>query len=162
MSSGPSQVDSTPAQLDSRTCQVDFYVLQDPRKSASHLACQLALMAWEQGMRSMLLVTDTQQAAQLDDLMWSVPHGRFLPHGLCSDVSSANPAPPIAIGHRQDLAEAQVEVVINLHTEVVPAPVRFRRVLELVPARESDRQASRLKFRSYREAGLDPVSHNMT
>jgi DNA polymerase-3 subunit chi len=162
VSSGPSQVDSTPAQLDSRTCQVDFYVLQDPRKSASHLACQLALMAWEQGMRSMLLVTDTQQAAHLDDLMWSVPNGRFLPHQLCGDGSSSGQATPIVIGKRQDLAQVQVELVINLDTEPVPGPGRFRRLLELVPARESDRQASRLKFRSYREAGLDPVSHNMT
>ena len=158
MSSGPCQVDSGP-------CQVDFYVLQDPRKSASHLACQLALMAWEQGLRSLLLVADAQhgaqQAAELDELMWSVPSGRFLPHQVCSEVSRARSAAPIAIGNRDDLAHSPVEVVINLHTEAVPGPGRFRRLLELVPAREADRQASRDKFRAYREAGLAPVSHNM-
>ena len=33
------------------SCQVDFYVLTNPDQSAERLACQLAMMAWEQGHR---------------------------------------------------------------------------------------------------------------
>jgi len=138
-------------------CQVDFYVLQEPRKSVEQLACQLAMMAWEQGMSSMLLVADSRQARQVDELMWSIPNGRFLPHQLCVDGLPA----PVTIGSLSDLEGTAVEVVINLDTRAVPEPQRFRRLLELVPARDSDRQASRSKFRAYREAGLQPVSHNM-
>lgn len=142
-------------------CQVDFYVLQDPRKSVEQLACQLAMMAWEQGMRSMVLVADQQQAGQLDELMWSVPNGRFLPHEPCGDNNLETKAAPVTIGNLGDLDRAAVDVVINLDTQAIPAPQRFRRLLELVPARDSDRQASRIKFRAYRDVGLEPVSHNM-
>lgn len=143
--------------MDSSSCQVDFYVMEDPRKSADQLACQLAMMAWEQGLRSLVIVPDSKQAQYLDDLMWSLPHERFLPHQVGGDASQA----PVSIGSPADLDQTQAEVVINLDLAAVPNPQRFRRLLELVPAREADRQASRDKFRSYRELGLNPQSHSM-
>lgn len=147
---------SRPCQVDF-ACQVDFYVVQDERKSVEQLACQLAMMAWEQGMSSMLLLPDPQQAEQLDQLMWSVPHGRFLPHQLCNQTTQA----PVTIGTAADLNNSSAEVIINISTELVPSPQRFRRLLELVPARDAERKASRVKFRAYRELGLKPQSHAM-
>jgi DNA polymerase-3 subunit chi len=150
----------------SSTCQVDFYVVEDERKSVEQLACKLAMMAWEQGMRSMVLLNDSAQAEQLDSLMWSVPHNRFLPHQLSDRQSSSNtgsgaiPA-PVTIGTAADLDHSPAEVIINLTTGMVPSPKRFRRLLELVPARDTERQASRVKFRAYRELGLQPKSHTM-
>lgn len=141
----------------SNSCQVDFYVMEDPRKSVDQLACQLAMMAWEQGLRSLVVVPDASQARQLDELMWSLPQGRFLPHQGSDEASHA----PISIGHMADLDATRAEVIINLDLAAVPQPERFRRLLELVPAREADRQASRVKFRAYRESGLNPQSHAM-
>ncbi len=141
----------------SNACQVDFYVLEDPRKSVQQLACQLAMMAWEQGLRSLVVVPDTGQALQLDELMWSYPQGRFLPHQPeCGDAST-----PVSIGTLADLDRTRAEVIINLDLSAVPGPERFHRLLELVPAREAERQASRSKFRAYRELGLNPQSHSM-
>jgi DNA polymerase-3 subunit chi len=142
-------------------CQVDFYVLQDPRKSVEQLACQLAMMAWEQGMRCLLVVPDQHQAGRLDELMWSVPNGRFLPHQVSDESLNGSLRAPITIGSMAILDQAAVDVVINLDMHAVPGPQRFRRLLELVPARDADREASRNKFRAYREVGLAPVSHNM-
>ncbi|HET6565337.1 MAG TPA: DNA polymerase III subunit chi [Xanthomonadales bacterium] len=141
----------------SNSCQVDFYVLEDPRKSVAHLACQLAVMAWEQGLRSLVVSADSNQAQQLDELMWSAPQGRFLPHQLIHEGKQA----PVSIGTLADLDHAEAEVVINLDIASVPNPHRFRRLLELVPAREAERDASRIKFRTYREQGLNPQSHSM-
>ncbi len=141
----------------SSQCQVDFYVLQDPAKSVQQLACQLALMAWEQGMRSLLLMPDAQQVEQMDELMWSIPQGRFLPHQL----SPQDDVAPVTIGTAADLDATQAAVIINLDRQAISRPERFRRLLELVPADDADRQASRLKFRAYKELGLDPVSHTM-
>ncbi len=139
------------------TCQVDFYVVEDERKSVEQLACQLAMMAWEQGMRSMLLLPDRQQAEQLDSLMWSVPAERFLPHQLSQQAGES----PVTLGIAADLDQSAADVIINLSTELVPRPERFRRLLELVPARDAERKASRIKFRAYRELGLQPKSHAM-
>jgi DNA polymerase-3 subunit chi len=141
----------------SGSCQVDFYVLEDPHKSVDQLACQLAMMAWEQGLRSLVVMPDCKQVQQMDELMWLHPQGRFLPHQCCGEASQA----PVSIGILNDLEQTQADVVINLDLAAVPQPERFRRVLELVPAREAERQASRLKFRAYREAGLNPKSHAM-
>lgn len=88
--------------MNSGPCQIDFYVLQDPRKSVEHLACQLAMMAWEQGLRSLLVVPDAEQAGKLDELMWSVPGGRFLPHQVCSENGNATNGAPISIGGIKD------------------------------------------------------------
>ena len=139
------------------SCQVDFYVLQDDKKSVEQLACHLAMMAWEQGMRSLVVANSREQAAEMDQLMWSLPNGRFLPHQCGQFEGSA----PVTIGTSQDLESAQTEVIINLDTQAVTRPERFKRLLELVPARDADRKASRIKFKAYREIGLDPVSHNM-
>lgn len=141
----------------SNRCQVDFYVLEDPAKSVQQLACQLAMMAWEQGLRSLLVMPDREQAQQLDELMWIHPQGRFLPH----QAEGAEGSVPVSIGILDDLDRTPAEVIINLGLAAVPRPERFRRLLELVPAREAERQASRSKFRAYREQGLDPQSHSM-
>lgn len=143
--------------MTSDSCQVDFYVLEDPRKSVAHLACQLAMMAWEQGLRSLVVAADENQARELDELMWSVPQGRYLPHQHIHEGQQA----PVSIGTLADVDRTGAEVVINLDIASVPEPHRFKRLLELVPAREAERDASRLKFRSYREQGLNPQSHSM-
>ncbi len=139
----------------SDACQVDFYVLQDESLSAELLACRLALMAWEQGHRIMVLAENEAQAERMDALMWDYPQGRFLPH-----AQKRQPVPaPVMIGVMAELEDDAGEVIINLTQGAVPEPERFRRLLELVPANGAQRQASRDKFRVYRSRGLEPASH---
>jgi DNA polymerase IIIc chi subunit len=45
--------------------------------------------------------------------------------------------------------------------DAVPGPERFARLCEIVPADSAQRNASRSKYRSYRELGLDPKTHSM-
>jgi len=139
------------------TCQVDFYVLAGPSQKAGHLACRLAMMAWEQGHRIFVLAENTNGARQLDELMWESPAGRFLPHSADTLDQSA----PVRIGLADDEIPADCEVVINLTAMPVPRPERFKRLLEIVPGNDSERTASRHKFRSYREQGLQPASHSI-
>ena len=138
-------------------CQVDFYVLQDETQSAEILSCVLAMKAWEQGHRIMVVTENEAASEKLDELMWQHPQGRFLPHARLSQQGSA----PVVIGTMGQLADCSSEVVINLTTASVPQPGRFRRLLELVPARENERKASREKFLAYRKQGLTPDSHNI-
>jgi DNA polymerase III subunit chi len=139
------------------TCQVDFFVMQDQSKSVQQLVCQLAMMAWQQGMKSMVLLPDDEQLMQLDELMWSFPRERFLPHQPVAQPGDA----PVLLGLPKDLDDCQAQVLINLDTQAIARPERFRRLLELVPASDADRNASRLKFRAYKALGLEPVSHTM-
>lgn len=138
-------------------CQIDFYVLEDESLAPELLVCRLALMAWEQGNRIVVLVENQAQAKQLDELMWEKPQGRFLPHDVMPQPGFA----PVKIGTVLELEDEGAEVIINLTREAVPAPERFRRLLELVPSNDSQRKASREKFRAYRKLGLKPESHTI-
>lgn len=138
-------------------CQVDFYVLQDAGLSARHLACRLALMAWEQGHRIAVVTENEAEARALDELMWDHPPGRFLPHSL----GSGDSASPVQIGAIGDAIGQDRDLVINLTSLEFPDPERLSRLLEIVPARTAERAASRDKFKAYRSRGLTPVAHKM-
>ena len=138
-------------------CQVDFYVLADPARTAESLACQLALMAWEQGHRVCVLTEDAGEAGRLDELMWEQPPGRFLPHGIGPGGDDS----PVRIEEIGTAVPTDRDVVINLASSAVGEPGRFRRLLEIVPPDEGRRQASRDKYRAYRELGLEPAHHTI-
>ncbi len=138
-------------------CQVDFYVLEASAPSPAHLACRLCLRAWQEGFRVSVLVADEGEARALDDLMWDYPDGRFLPHGLAAD----EPGSPVVIVPGAGAIPTERDVVVNLTPEAVQQPTRFRRLLEIVPADEALRDASRNKYRWYRSQGLQPHHHSM-
>lgn len=141
----------------SENCQVDFYVLANAGQSAERLACQLAMMAWEQGHRVAVLTEDEHAARALDETMWDYPAGRFLPHA----TNASDDETPVSIDTNLADIEQGRSVLINLSDSPVDAPGRFKRLLEIVPAAEQKRLASREKFRAYRKLGLDPASHKM-
>ena len=141
----------------STACQVDFYVLARATQSAEQLACRLAMMAWEQGHRVAVCAGDRAAAARLDELMWEEPPGRFLPHATGADDGTA---PVQVLAGNRDIAPHR-DLVINLCPEAVPDPGRFARLCEIVPFDPAQRDASRVKFRAYRDGGLSPEHHDM-
>ena len=135
-----------------KTCQVDFYLLEEPSTGAGIVACRLALMSWERKQRVFVITTSQTAAKQLDTLMWQHPEGRSLPHATAGGLDSARTA--VNIGTLSALNP--VDVVINLCPEVVPEPERFSRILEIVPFANDERQASRVKYKAYRNLGIIP------
>jgi len=138
-------------------CQVDFYLLGASSSGADKLACRLALMAWERKQRIFIITANESSGKQLGELMWQYPDGRFLPHTGASEEDSGKA--PVNIGTLSGLNPT--DVVINLCPEAVPQPERFSRVLEIVPYAESERQASRVKYKTYLNQGIKPQTHNI-
>jgi len=132
-------------------------VLDSERLSAAHIACRLAMKAWEQGHLVMVLAADENDAASLDEVMWDFPAGRFLPHSR----ESAGSDTPVSIDVQGTQIPEGRDVLINLSDQPVAEPGRFRRLLEIVPATEQQRLASRRKFRVYRDMGLEPATHRI-
>jgi len=112
------------------------------------------MMAWERQQDVFVVVDSDSHIEKLDELMWHYPADRFLPHAL-SNAAKA----PVQIGRSADLT--QVGVVINLCREAVPQPTKFNRILEIVPFAKQERDASRVKFKAYRDLGLSPQLHEM-
>ena len=147
---------STEAAISEPT-QVDFYLLSDTSRQAGVFACRLAMMAWERKQRIYVIAASESSVRQLDEQMWQQPDKRFLPHST-SDDPNANKT-PVIIGTISGLNPT--DVVINLCPDAVPQPERFKRVLEIVPFADNERQASRLKYKTYRNLGLKPRTHEI-
>jgi DNA polymerase-3 subunit chi len=138
-------------------CQVDFYLLGDKSPSAEHLACRLAMMAWERNQKVYICVASDTAIESLDHLMWKYPEGRFLPHTPAKHADAGKA--PISIGTLSSLKPT--EVVINLRLESMQQPAQFSRILEIVPYADNEREACRVKYRNYRNLGLNPQTHEM-
>jgi len=138
-------------------CQIDFYLLGQSSPGANSLACRLALMAWERKQKIFIITTTETSGEQLGELMWQYPEGRFLPHTGAGEQDAGKA--PVNIGTLSGLKPT--DVVINLCPEAVPQPERFNRVLEIVPFAESEKQASRVKYKTYLNQGLKPQTHEI-
>ena len=143
--------------IQSEPCQVDFYLLGAAAPEAGKLACRLALMAWERKQKIFIVTPSESAGEKLDALMWQYPEGRFLPHSMAGGEDSDKV--PVQIGTLSDLNPT--DVVIKLCPEAVPQPERFSRLLEIVPYAANERQASRVKYKTYRQSGLEPQTHEM-
>jgi len=114
-------------------------------------------MAWERKQKVFIITTSETSGEQLDELMWQYPEGRFLPHTNLGHQDAGKA--PVKIGLLSDLNPT--DVVINLCPEAVPQPEKFTRVLEIVPFVKEERQSSRLKYKTYRNLGLEPRTHEI-
>jgi DNA polymerase-3 subunit chi len=139
------------------SCQVDFYLLGQSSPGAAKLACRLALMALERKQKIYVITPSKTSSEQLDELMWQYPEGRFVPHARTGDPDASKAS--VNIGTLAGLNPA--DVVINLCPEAIPQPERFSRILEIVPYADEEKEASRVKFRIYRNLGLDPQTHEI-
>jgi DNA polymerase-3 subunit chi len=138
--------------------QVDFYILAaQARDDRFGLACRLTDKAWRQGRRVLLHTAGPEDARHLDGLLWSYRDQSFIPHGA---LGQADPAlNPVLIGNPGQDPGDEHDVLINLATEVPTFFSRFDRVLECVDNDEAARQASRDRYRFYKEHGYPLQTH---
>ncbi len=162
---------------------VSFYILEQAA-AEDHLlfACRLAEKIYTRGQRLYIHSKSEQQAAQLNDLLWSFRQGSFIPHGLYQTAlqedlpihigydaqgralakGSASVAGGRMPGATDAEPEAGLDVLINLCQEVPVFFSRFPRVAEIVEPGEPGKHAARERFRFYRDRGYSIESHTIT
>jgi DNA polymerase III subunit chi len=139
--------------------RVDFYVLASAEAQARlRFACRLAEKAYQLGHRIYVCAESREQAALLDDLLWTFRAGSFVPHAV---LPASEPLPPVLVGW-QEPPEGHADVLVNLASEVPPFADRFGRVAELVDENETTKQRARERFRLYRDRGYSLASHTIT
>jgi DNA polymerase-3 subunit chi len=141
--------------------QVDFYILQGNAAAARlKFACRLIEKAYLEGQRVLIRVDDAQELETLDALLWTFADGAFVPHEpLGGDDTAATPVLLTA-----GSLPAQLEgfaVLIDLGLSGDPAAVAPARLVEIIDADETRRRRGRERFRSYRERGWAPATHNI-
>lgn len=139
--------------------RVDFYVTANQHDDAClQLACRIAEKAYNLSNRVYIHTDDPQQAAKIDDMLWTFRQGSFIPHCLQNDENVQETA--IVIGHDQ-LPALEPQVLINLASEVPEFFTRFERIAEIVAGNDQTRQAARSRFKFYRERGYPLETHEL-
>ena len=140
--------------------RIDFYVLQRVDERARQtLACKLAEKAYRLENTVYIHTKSPDEAAQLDELLWTFRDGSFVPHCL-SNRSDGLEASPVMIGSETDGIESR-DLLINLCDEKPLFADSFPRVAELVTSDENCRRLSRQRFVEYRNQGHSIQTHNL-
>ena len=139
--------------------KIDFYILpEQSSQSRELLACRLAEKAYLKQHNIYIHAASREQAATLDDLLWTFNQGSFLPHDLT--VTGNKTGAPISIGY-QDAPDIEYDVMINLSEEIPAFFSRFTRVAELVDQAPTSRNLARERYRFYRDRGYSLDSHEL-
>jgi DNA polymerase III subunit chi len=141
--------------------QVDFYLLGAPDTRARLvMACRVAEKAFDQGLKVAVRTAGPSQTAELDDLMWTFSDRSFVPHGVWPSEPGFATATPVLIASGE-LPESHRDVLINLGDDVPTDAARYVRVCEVVAGDENSKRQARVRWRGYRDAGLEPGAHNV-
>jgi DNA polymerase-3 subunit chi len=141
--------------------RVDFYLLSSSdARSRLLTACRLAEKACDQGLRVAVRTASPAETAELDDLMWTYSDRSFLPHAVWPAEPSVAEHTPVLIGSGA-LPDSHRDVLVNLSSEPPPGFESCHRLCEIVTSDEAAKRAGRVRWRSYRDAGLEPRSHSL-
>lgn len=84
--------------------EVDFYVLDATDEDAVlRTACRVAQKAWEQGLRVYILADTDEDAARIDDLLWTFQQDSFVPHERWHGVGDSNTIDELLGGDSADI-----------------------------------------------------------
>jgi len=158
-SAGSSGGDSSPpgSCAAERNLRVDFYIIEEAGGTARlKVACRLAEKAYLASQRALIWHTDRVELEALDELLWTFADGSFLPHEWLT--SNAAPEAPVLLSAGATPAEG-FDFVINLAADPPPFLHLTRRVAEIIDGDEARRRAGRVRFKAYRELGVEPATH---
>jgi len=139
---------------------VDFYLLEDSTDDAKWLlACRLAEKAYLR-RHQVLIYCDCQDTAEmLDELMWIFKENSFIPHNIQGE--GPNSPPPIQIGYAGYTTDPTgfSDILFNLSDEIPVFHQRFKRIIEIVPHNDLEKEISREHYRQYRISGFKIQTH---
>ena len=141
--------------------RADFYLIDKPRFRADPLllVCELARRAFHAQQPTLVLVRSEEEAEMLDALLWEFDEEAFIPHQVVGEAEPEEDAVTAVLIVPPGRETPDRPLVINLREDC--APVRFERVLEVVPADDAERAGSRRRWQAYREAGFEVLKHDM-
>jgi DNA polymerase-3 subunit chi len=141
--------------------RVDFYLLgaADPRARLA-TACRLAEKACDQGLKVAVRTAAPAETAELDELLWTFSDRSFVPHAVWPTEPAVAAQTPVLVASGAPPASHR-DVLINLGAEPPPDLHAYARICEIVGADDAAKRQARVRFRTYREAGIVPETHQL-
>jgi DNA polymerase-3 subunit chi len=143
------------------TERVDFYVLKSAAaKQRWAFACRLTEMAYLRDLK-IVIVNDTLADAQaLDELLWTFNDRSFIPHKVCLDEQSVDPATSVHLT-LESSPSPDADLLVNLTHKIPPQLERYTRVAEIIDADEERRRLGRERFKAYRDLKFTLETHQI-
>ncbi|MDA9272092.1 DNA polymerase III subunit chi [bacterium] len=139
--------------------QIDFYILTNDQPQAGWLvACRLLEKAYQRGHRVFVYCDNANDAALIDELLWTYKDDSFIPHNLQGE--GPEPPPAVQIGYG-DEPRGFNDILLNMASTIPPFFTRFRRIMEVVIADETAKNTSREHYRLYRSKGFKLQTHSI-
>jgi DNA polymerase-3 subunit chi len=143
------------------TERVDFYVLKSAAATQRWaFACRLTEKAYLRDLR-IVIVNDTLADAQaLDDLLWTFNERSFIPHKICLDERSLDPATKVHLTVEPTVPSG-ADLLVNLAARLPAQWERYPRIAEIIDADEERRRLGRERFKSYRDLKVELETHQL-
>jgi DNA polymerase-3 subunit chi len=137
---------------------IDFHFNVD---DTVNYACRLVRKVRGSGKTMQIFTRDEERLARLNLALWTFSALDFLPHVMLpSPLADRTP-----IWLTRAPAEGERDVLLLLDDDTAPDFqswfARFERVLDVVSTDADDRARARRRFTTYRDAGLQPVAHDV-
>jgi len=140
--------------------EVSFYVLSAQSANSRYLfACKLTEKAYRSGAFIYILMDDDRQCRKLDDLLWTFRAGSFIPHQIYSG-STPDLLNKVLIGTIRPPEHWQ-QTIINLALQNAYLNCGSQRILEILDASETIKQAGRSRYRQYQHADFSITTHKL-
>ena len=143
------------------TERVDFYVLKSAAARQRWVfACRLTEKAYLRDL-SIVIANDTlADARALDDLLWTFNERSFIPHEICQDERSMDPAAKVHLVALPAPAPG-ADLLVNLTARLPADWERYPRIAEIIDADEERRRLGRERFKTYREFKVALETHQL-
>ena len=143
------------------TERVDFYVLKSAAgKQRQAFACRLTEKAYLRDLKIVILSASLADAEELDELLWTFSERSFVPHKICLDEKSIDPATPVHLA-LQSSPLPEADLLVNLAAALPERPQRFARIAEIIDADAERRRLGRERFKAYRDLKLTIETHQI-
>lgn len=131
---------------------VNFYVIKTQMTQAE-LACRICRKSFNIGQLPVLVKFEQQAALeQFDHLLWQFDPLSFIPH----DIDDSNS--PICLS--MQIPEPFQGICLNMGHHALEIQ-RFSRIIEIIENNDQARETGRLRFKAYRDQGIQPVTHHV-
>jgi len=152
----PAEPGNTPGSNYTVACPNYFRSMGIPVRKGREFTFQDSLHAPQ-----VIVVNETLADAQaLDDLLWTFNERSFVPHKICLDEHSLDPATPVQLTVDPSNVPA-ADLLVNMTARLPAHWELYPRVAEIIDADEDRRRLGRERFKSYRDLKVALETHQL-